>query len=105
MSQKNTFTRADLIQLFQLMIERNSPLLQKQEFRKYLDRDQNLFANQVLRESTGNIAYKTVDFKVDENLSDNEFWNRIDETPYNDLIEDNAAVAIMKMAEKLRLLN
>jgi len=99
------WTKADLIKLFELMIQYNSPYLKKQGFRQYLDRDQNLFANQVLRESTGNIAYKTVDFKVDENLSDNEFWNRIDETPYNDLIEDNAAVAIMKMAEKLRLLN
>lgn len=99
------WSKADLIKLFELLIENNEPLLQKQGFRKYLNRDEQLFTNQTVREANGNIAYRSVDFDVTENMNDKDFWNRIDETPYNDLIEDNAAVAIMKMAEKLRLLN
>ena len=99
------WTKADLIKLFELLIEHSSPYLKKQGFRQYLDRDENLFANQVMRESHGNIAYRTVNFEVPDGMSDQEFWSQIDKTPYNDLIEDNAAVAILKMAEKLRLLN
>ena len=38
-------------------------------------------------------------------MSDEDFWDHVDSTQYNDLIEDNAAAAMLKMAEKLDLLN
>ena len=42
----------------------------------------------------------SVDVEIDD-LPDEEFWGIIDGTPYNELIENNAAVALFKNAEKL----
>jgi len=97
------WTREEIIRLFEILIERNAPIISHPKFRRLLDRDDNLFANQVTREANGNIAYRTVDFDVDD-IMDDEFWRRIEDTPYKELIEENAAVALVKMAEKLDLL-
>lgn len=96
--------KEDLIKIFEMLIERGCPITSHPKFRELLTRDENLFANQVTREANGNIAYKSVDFDVDD-IEDDEFWSRIDHTPYQDLIEDNAAIAILKMAEKFNLIN
>jgi len=98
------WTKKDLVALFEILIERNSPIVSHPQFRQHLTRNENLFTNQTIREANGSIAYRSVDFKVDDELSDEAFWERIEKTPYTDLIEDNAAVAIVKMAEKLKLL-
>lgn len=98
------WTREEIVRLFELLIERGAPIISHPRFRELLDRDQNLYANQVTREANGNIAYRSVEFDVDE-VTDEEFWSRIDKTPYQDLIEDNAAIAIVKMAEKFNLIN
>ncbi|MFH0799481.1 MAG: hypothetical protein V2A66_04785 [Pseudomonadota bacterium] len=98
------WTREEVVRLFELLIERGAPIVSHPKFREILNRDQNLYANQVTREANGNIAYRSVDFDVNE-VEDDEFWNRIDSTPYQDLIEDNAAIAIVKMAEKFNLIN
>jgi len=97
------WTREEIIRLFEILIERNAPIISHPKFRRLLDRDDNLFANQVTREANGNIAYRTVDFDVDD-IMDDEFWRRIEDTPYKELIEEKAAVALVKMAEKLDLL-
>ena len=97
--------KKDLVQLFEILIERGAPIVTSPHFRKHLTRNESLFTNQVVRESNGNIAYRSVDFKIEEEMSDEAFWNRIEETPYNDLIEENAAVALVKMAEKLKLIS
>lgn len=102
MSRK--WKKEDLIEIFETLIECGSTLTSHPAFRSLLDRNRNLFANQITREANGNIAYRSVDFNVD-NLKDEEFWGRIDSTPYQDLIEDNAAAAILKMAEKFNLTN
>lgn len=93
------WTRKDLTQVFEALIECNSDLTSHPAFRGKLDRNRNLFANQITREANGNIAYRSVDFSV-RGLNDADFWKRIDSTPYHDLIEENAAVAMLKMAEK-----
>lgn len=98
------WTREEVVRLFELLIERNAPIISHPKFRGLLDRDQNLYANQITREANGNIAYRSVDFAVDD-LEDEEFWERIDKTPYNELIEENAAIAILKMAEKFNIIN
>lgn len=98
------WTREDVLKLFEILIERGAPIVSHPKFRGLLNRDENLFANQITREANGNIAYRSVDFDVD-GIEDEEFWTRIDNTPYQDLIEDNAAVAILKMAEKFNLIN
>ncbi|OGQ44814.1 MAG: hypothetical protein A3H42_04130 [Deltaproteobacteria bacterium RIFCSPLOWO2_02_FULL_46_8] len=103
MSSTKKWTREEVVKVFEILMERGSNLFSSPGFRKHLDRDRNLLANQVTREANGNIAYRSVDFPIVEELSDNDFWTRIDQTPYNDLIEDNAAIALMKMAEKLKL--
>lgn len=103
MSKK--WTKEEVIKIFQMLIERGCPITSHPQFRALLNRDENLFANQITREANGNIAYDSVDFELDEITEDEEFWNRIDSTPYNDLIEDNAAIAILKMAEKFNLVN
>jgi hypothetical protein len=46
------------------------------------------------------VAYRTIDFDVND-ISDDEFWAKVDRSKYFDLIEDNAAAAILGMAEKL----
>lgn len=98
------WTKQDLIEFLEVLIEHNVPVHNNPYFRKLLSRDQNLFMNQNIRESTGNVAYRTVDFDIDE-VDDDGFWERIDQTDYNDLIEDNAAQAILKMAERFNLIN
>lgn len=98
------WTREEVVRLFELLIERGAPIVSHPRFRELLNRDQNLLANQVTREANGNIAYRSVDFDV-ETLEDEEFWEMIDSTPYQDLIEDNAAIAILKMAEKFNIIN
>ena len=85
---------------FELLIEWGSPVVSHPKFRALLDRDENLFTNQLIREANGNIAYRSVDVEIDD-LPDEEFWGIIDGTPYNELIENNAAVALFKNAEKL----
>jgi len=99
------WTKEEVVRLFELLVEKGSDLTSHPEFRKHLDRDGNLFANQVTREANGNIAYRSVDFDVSDGMSDKDFWGRIDATPYNDLIEENAAVAIVKMGEKFKLIH
>lgn len=103
MINKRKWKREEIIRLLEILLENNSPLVTHPKFRDLLTRDENLFTNQVTREANGNIAYRTVDFDV-EGLDDAEFWNRIKGTPYNELIEENAAIALVKMAEKLGLI-
>ena len=99
------WTKEDIIKLTEMLIERDCAVFLHPNFRKGMDRKQNLFANQVVRESQGNVAYRSVDFDLGPEMSDDEFWNRIDDTRYNELIEDNAAAALLNMAERLNLLN
>ena len=103
MTRKRKWQKEDIIKLFEILLENNSPLVSHPKFRQLLTRDENLFTNQVTRQANGNIAYRTVDFDVSE-LEDDEFWDKIANTPYNELIEENAAVALVKMAEKLNIL-
>ena len=103
MARRKKWTKEEVIRLFELLIERGHPIVSHPKFRRLLDRDGNLLANQVIREANGNIAYRSVDIDIDD-LSDEDFWNIIDETPYNELIENNAAIAIVKMAEKLDII-
>lgn len=98
------WTREDAVKLIEVLIERNATVISHPRFRAQLDRDENLFTNQLIREANGNIAYRSVDLDVDS-LTDEDFWDMIDDTPYSDLVEDNAAVAILKMAEKFNLIN
>jgi hypothetical protein len=98
-----SLTRNQIVQVFETLIEKGRPLFSHRCFREKLDRDQNLAANQIIREANGNIAYKSVDFELNDK-SDQEIWDKIEQTPYLDVIEENAAVAIVKMAEKLKLL-
>jgi len=98
------WTKQDLIEFLEVLIEHDVPVHNNPYFRKLLTRDQNLFMNQGVREATGSVAYKTVDFDLDE-IDDVEFWARVDNNEYNDLIENNATMAIIKMAEKFNLIN
>lgn len=91
--------REDVLKLYEYLIERDCTLFAHPEFRKGMSRDQNLFANQVIREANGNVAYRSVDFDID-GLADAEFWQRLDRSRHTDLIEENAATAIVKMAER-----
>ncbi|MBI4125267.1 MAG: hypothetical protein HY466_04985 [Deltaproteobacteria bacterium] len=104
MSRGKKWSREEVVRVFEVVLERGSDLFSSLAFRGPLGRDENLIANQLTREANGNLAYRSVDFKIDNQLSDEAFWSRIEGTPYNDLIEDNAAVAMVKMAEKLKLL-
>ena len=92
--------REDVLKIFEVLIERECPLYTHPEFRQGMTRDQHLFTNQVIREANGTVAYRSVDFDIC-GLSEAEFWQRIDGTKHSDLIEENAAAAIMKMAERL----
>jgi hypothetical protein len=38
-------------------------------------------------------------------MTDEDFWKEMDRTQHGEFIEDNAAAAMLKMAEKLNLLN
>ncbi|MFH1874666.1 MAG: hypothetical protein ABH859_05715 [Pseudomonadota bacterium] len=102
MAKNKKWTKEKLLKVFELLIESDHPIVSHKEFRKRLDRDRNLLANQIIRQANGNIAYRSVDCDP-LNLSDEEFWEYIDNTQYSDMIEENAAVAILKMAEKLEL--
>ncbi len=104
MAKTSEWTKKDLTKLFELLVESGSTLTSCGTFRDKLTRNQNLFANQVTREANGNIAYRSVDFDCLE-VSDDEFWKKMDTTKHRDIIEDNAAIAIFKMAEKLKLMS
>lgn len=97
------YTKDEMLKVFEGLIESNRPLFSHRGFRAHLDRDQNLAANQMIREANGNIAYKSVNFELDD-LSDQEIWDRIEKNKHLAVIEENAAIAIVKMAEKLKLL-
>lgn len=94
--------REDVLQVFEGLIEHDCPIYAHPEFRKGMSRNQNLFANQVIREANGNVAYRSVDFDI-SNVSDKEFWKQIDGTKHAELIEENAASAIFKMAERFNI--
>ncbi|MBI2092394.1 MAG: hypothetical protein HYT75_05335 [Deltaproteobacteria bacterium] len=98
------WTREELIKIFEILIENECPLHTRPEFRKHYDRDGHLVINQITRKATNNVAYRSVDFDV-ETISEKEFWDRIEKSKYLDLLEDNAAAAILGMAEKIGLLN
>jgi hypothetical protein len=102
MASKRKWKREEIVRIFEILIENNSPLVSHPKFRQLLDRDENLFTNQVTREANGSIAYRTVDFDV-LGIEDERFWDNIDSTPYHELIEENAAIALVKMAEKLNI--
>lgn len=104
MAIRKKWTRGEAVRVFEILLENGSTLFSSPGLRSRLSRDESLLANQFTRAANGNIAYRSVDFKIDEEMTDEAFWSRIDKTPYIDLIEDNAAVAIVKMAEKLKLM-
>lgn len=91
--------RDDVLKIFETLIEGDCPLYTHPEFRKGMTRNQNLYANQVIREANGTVAYRSVDFDI-AGVSDEEFWKRIDCTKHTEVIEENAAAAIMKMGER-----
>lgn len=99
-----TWKKEDVVKLFEILVERGHPIVSHPKFRALLDRDENLLTNQIIREANGNIAYRSVDCDL-EKLTDENFWDIIDSTPYNDLIENNAAIAILKMVEKLNIVD
>lgn len=103
MAQTSAWTKKDLIRLFEILIERNPSITTDPAFRTLLSRNENLFANQITREANGNMAYRSVDFDCVD-CSDADFWKEIDSTKHRDIIEDNAAIALLKMAEKLKLI-
>ena len=92
------------MKLFEILVEKDPSITTDCYFRDLLSRNENLFANQITREANGNIAYRSVDFDCLE-VSDEDFWERMNTTQYRDLIEDNAAIAMFKMAEKLKLVS
>lgn len=94
------WSREEVVRLIELLIERKAPIVSHPKFRQLLDRDQNLYVNQITREANGNLAYRSVDIDF-ANLSDEQIWEIIDSSEYSEVIEENAAIAIMKMAEKL----
>ncbi|PIR17934.1 MAG: hypothetical protein COV46_02160 [Deltaproteobacteria bacterium CG11_big_fil_rev_8_21_14_0_20_49_13] len=98
------FSKEELIKIFEVLIESECPLHTRPEFRKHYDRDGQLVINQLTRKATGNVAYRSVDFDV-KSVSDAEFWNKIEGSKHLDLLEDNAAAAILGMAEKFGILN
>ena len=104
MARKSLWNEEDLTKIFETLIDANCTITSDPAFRKHLTRNESLFANQITREANGNIAYRSVDVDCLE-MSDEDFWDQVDSTQYNDLIEDNAAAAMLKMAEKLDLLN
>lgn len=105
MENRKKWSWEEVVKVFETLIDKGSLLTSSRHFRQWLNRDQSLLANQMVREANGNIAYRTVDFDIGEEMTDEAFWSRIEETPYNDMIEENAAVAMMRMAEKLKLID
>lgn len=104
MATATKWTLNDLVKLFEELLEEGSTITSDPAFRKHLSRNENLFANQITREANGNIAYRSVDFDCVE-MDDDNFWKEIDGTKHRDFIEENAAVGLLKMAEKLNLLS
>lgn len=98
------WTKEELIKIFEVLIESECMLQTRPEFRKHFDRDGQLVINQLTRGATSNLAYRSVDFDV-ENINDGEFWDKIEGSKYLDLLEDNAAAAILGMAEKFGILH
>lgn len=98
------WTKEDVVEFLEVLIEHDVPVHSNPYFRKLLTRDQHLFMNQSVRSATGNVAYRTVDFDIDS-LDDKAFWEKVDSSNYNELIEDNAAQAILQMAERFKLIN
>lgn len=98
------WTREDLLKVTEALIEADCPLFTHPHFRKGFSRDQNLFANQVIRAANSNCAYRSVDFDLD-GLRDEEIWARLEGTKHSEFIEENAAAAILKMAERLNLVH
>lgn len=103
MAKKCKWTKEELVSLFEHLIDKESALTSCRAFRDLLTRNENLFSNQVTREANGNIAYRSVDFDALD-TTDEEFWARMDRTKHRELIEDNASIALFKMAEKLNLI-
>lgn len=98
------WTRDDLVEFLEVLIEHDVPVHNNPYFRQLLSRNQNLFMNQNIREATGKVAYNTVGNDIHD-MDDEAFWSMVDNTDYKDLIEDNAAMAMLKMAEKFNLIN
>jgi hypothetical protein len=98
------WTKEELIKIFEVLIENDCPLHTRPEFRTHFDRDGHLVLNAITRKATGNLAYRSVDFDL-ATMSDEEFWAKLESSKYQDLLEDNAASAILSMASKLGLSN
>jgi len=99
---KRKWTKEELIKIFEVLIENETGLLTRPEFRNHFNRDENLVVNQFTRFATNNVAYRSIDCDL-EKLSDDEFWAKLEGSKYIDLLEDNAASAILNMAEKFGL--
>lgn len=98
------WSKEELIKIFEILIENECPLHTRPEFRQHFDRDGQLVVNQITRKATNNVAYRSVDFDL-ENITDEEFWAKVEGSKYLDLLEDNAASAILNMAEKFGYTN
>jgi len=85
------------------LIERGAQIVSHHRFRGLLDRDGNLAVNQAIRQANDNIAYRTVDFDLDD-MNDDEIWAAIDGSRHSDLIKRNAVGNMLKMAKKLGIL-
>ena len=92
----------DLVRIFEYLIENEVGVTSHPAFRQLLDRNRNLFVNQITRESTNNLAYNSFDFDLTA-LEDDKIWALLDGSKYSEVIEDNAASAFVKMAEKFDL--
>lgn len=93
-------SKDELVRVFEMLNEQGSPVVSHPRFRGRLDRDLNLLVNQLIREANGNIAYRTVDFDP-TGMEDADVWAKIDSSPHRPELYDNAAAAMLKMAEKL----
>ncbi|MFA4974492.1 MAG: hypothetical protein WC683_17940 [bacterium] len=95
-----------LLGVVERLLTKDAKIVSHYKFREILDRDENLAFNQAIRQARENIAYKDVNFDID-GMSDDEFWARIDmaDRVHDGIIENNAAVNLFKMAEKLGILD
>ena len=99
-----SWRREEVVGLFEKLIDCGAPIVSHPKFRSELSRDENLFANQLIREANGNIAYRSVDFDV-VGMKDEDFWARIDGSEHREDIENNAVYAMLSMAEKLGIVS
>lgn len=99
----SNFTREDFLAVIESLIEADTPIYCHGEFRKGMERDQNLYVNQVIREANHNVAFKSVRFEFDPESDDAQFWSRIDASRHSEFIEETAASAILKMAQRFEL--